>query len=140
MPSKLGRLLALSDSEFKRRRTQLPKLKKFKAKPIDVRKFDGEWQRERGAAVKLMAVVLREDSDGLFAKVSATPETAATFADAIAWLLKEGELLRKTAERHDTAAARLKSAVCRYRTSQQQQPQPPADTSNNSNWNAAGAP
>ena len=128
MPGKIGRLLALSDAEFSRRRKQPTQQKNFKARPIDVRKFDRAWERYRGAAVRMMAVVLREDSDGLYAKVSAEPKTAATLADAVGWLQKEAELLRQTADRHDLAASRLKSAVCRYRAAQQEQrPAQPED-------------
>jgi hypothetical protein len=122
MPGKIGRLLALSDAEFSRRRKQPTKLKTFKARPIDVRTFDRAWERYRGAAVRVMAVVLREDSDSLYAKVTSDAKTMATFTDAIGWLQKEAELLRKTAERHELAASRLKSTICRYRASQQQRP------------------
>ena len=137
MPSKLGRLLALSDAEFRRKRTQPAKVKAFKAKPIDVRTFDGEWERHRGAAVRMMAVVMREDSEGLFSKVSVDPQTAGTFAEAICWLTKEAELLRKTASRHDLAAARLMSAVCRYRSAQQE---PQARPQQKPSGAEAGAP
>ena len=122
MPGKIGRLLALSDAEFGRRRKAPPQRKTFKGRPIDLAKFDRAWERYRGAAVRVMAVVLREDSESLFTKVTSDAKTMATFTDAVGWLQKEAELLRKMAERHELAASRLKSTICRYRASQQQRP------------------
>lgn len=119
MASKLGRLLALSDSEYKRKRTE-PVRSTFKGRSIDVRKLGKDWERQRGGAARLAAMLLREDSEGLYAKVAADPQTAITFADAVGWLKKEAELLAKVVERHELAASRLRSAVCRYRAAQQQ--------------------
>ena len=138
MPSKMGRLLALTDAEFKRKRAE-PQRYTFKGRSIDLRKLGKAWEKERGAAARMAAIVLREDSEGLFAKVSADPQTAATFAEAIGWLKKEAELLTKAVERHEIAASRLRSAVCRYRAAQhQQQPQQrPAETP--SGWDGAAS-
>lgn len=111
---KISRLLALSDAEFGRKRPALPRTR-FKALNVNLVKLSTDWDRQRGAAARMMAVILREDSETLLDKVSSDPERADAFADAVDWLGKEATYLRKVATRMDVAASRLSAAVSRYR-------------------------
>jgi hypothetical protein len=61
----------------------------------------------------MTAVVLREDSESLLAKVSVSQDVEATYSDAGRWLMKEATYLRKLAERMELAASRLNSAITR---------------------------
>jgi hypothetical protein len=112
---RLSRLLALSNAESGRR-PAAPVRQRFKALNVNLIRLSGDWERQRGAVARMMGVVLREDSESLFTKVSADAATAATFADAIGWLEDEAVYLRKLAARMDTAASRLGSAITRYRS------------------------
>lgn len=114
--SKISRLLALSDSEFSKSRAA-PLRQRFKGRNVNLNQLGKDWERQRGAAARMMGVVLREDSESLYQKVSADPATAATFAEAVGWLEKEAIYLRKTAGRMELAVSRLGSAIGRYRTS-----------------------
>lgn len=116
--SKLARLLALSDSEYRRTRCS-PTRQRFKALKVNLSNLDTDWERQRGAAVRLAGTVLSEDSESLLQKISTDPETTAGFSDAVGWLRKEATILRKTAGRLDTAVSRLSAVMARY----QQQPE-----------------
>lgn len=121
MSKKIWRLMSLSDAEYTRKRTT-PTRQRFKPVKVDLLKLNPEWDRERGAAARMTAVILGHDSDSLLQTVSADAETAATFADAVAWLEKEARTLRKIAGRHEVAVTRLTSALCRYKASQHAAP------------------
>ena len=114
VPSKIARLVALSDSEFERKRAS-PIRRRFKARNVNLSALDKDWERQRGAAARFMGVILGIDSEELYAKVSSDAGTASTYSDAVEWLQKESSLLRKTAERLDLAASRLGSAITRHR-------------------------
>lgn len=117
--SKLARLLALSDSEYRRTRGT-PTRQRFKALKVNLSNLDTDWERQRGAAVRLAGTVLSDDSETLLQKISASPEMAATFSDALGWLRKEATVLRKTAGRLDVAVTRLSSVMARHRERQEE--------------------
>jgi hypothetical protein len=71
------------------------------------------WDRKRGSAVRLMAVVLREDHEALQRRVCENEETAKTYAGAAEWLQRESAHLRKIARLLDTAGGRLAAVVSR---------------------------
>jgi hypothetical protein len=112
--SKLSRLLALSQAEYQSKRTA-PTRARFKPQKVSL-KLNADWDRQRGAAARLMASVLAEDSESLYRKVSTDAETASIYADAAGWLEREAVHLRKLSTRMDTAVARLHSALNRYRS------------------------
>jgi hypothetical protein len=87
--------------------------RKFKAININPSKFDQTWDRKRGSAVRLMAVVLREDREALARRVCESQETAKTYAGAADWLQRESAHLRKIARLLDTAGGRLAAVVSR---------------------------
>jgi hypothetical protein len=108
------RLLRLVDREFREltgapARTQPPP--RFKALKLDPARFDNTWDRKRGAAVRLMAVVLREDQEALARRVCESEATAKTYAGAAEWLQRESAHLRKIARLLDTAGGRLAAVV-----------------------------
>lgn len=111
--SKLARLLALSDSEYRRTRGT-PTRQRFKALKVNLSNLDTDWERQRGAAVRLSGTVLSEDSESLLQKISASPEMAGAFSDALGWLRKEATILRKTASRMDLAVSRLSAVMTRH--------------------------
>lgn len=108
-----NRLFALAEREFKANRTTRVR-ERFRGMNLNVGKYDEGWDRKRGSAVRMMAVILRDDDEGLYARVTESAQAAKTYASAAAWLLREGEYLRKTAGMLDTAAARLKVVLDRY--------------------------
>lgn len=111
--SKLSRLLALSDAEFDRKRPAATR-RRFKPLNVSLAKYGTDWERRRGAAVRLMAVILGESSESLYAKISADAQTAQDFVDAAQWLRGEATYFRKAANRLDTAVARLHSVIRRH--------------------------
>lgn len=116
--SKLSRLLALSDAEFDRKRPTATR-RRFKPLNVSLAKYGTDWERRRGAAIRLMAVVLGESSESLYAKISADAQTARDFVDAAQWLRGEATYFRKAANRLDTAVARLHSVILRYQDREQ---------------------
>lgn len=112
--SKIARLVALTESQFTRGRTA-PKRKNFKPLNVNATKLGPDWARERSAAARMMAIVVGDDSESLLLRVSADPETAATFESAIDWLDGEASYLRKLANRHETAASRIRAVIARYK-------------------------
>lgn len=111
--TRMARLLAFSDAEFGLNRTATPVRPRFKARKVNLTALDTDWDRRRGAAARMMAIVLRDDSESLLAKMEADPVKAESFSDAAAWLRKEATLLRKTAGRMDLAVARLTAVIAR---------------------------
>ena len=115
-PGNPARLQRLVDREF-RELTGVPEqvqpAPRFKALKINAARFDRTWDRKRGSAVRLMAVVLREDHEALARRVCESEETAKTYAGAADCLQRESAHLRKIARLLDTAGGRLAAVVSR---------------------------
>jgi hypothetical protein len=115
-PGNPARLLRLVDREFREvtgEPDNTPPPPRFKALKINPARFDSIWDRKRGSAVRLMAVVLREDHEALKRRVCETEETAKTYAGAAEWLQRESAHLRKIARLLETAGGRLAAVVSR---------------------------
>jgi hypothetical protein len=116
-----SRLLALADREF-RELTNKPltiePTRKFKPVKLNVARFDNTWERKRGAAVRLTAVLLCEDDSTLERRVCENEISAKTYADAVAWLRRESIHLRKVAKLLDTAGGRLTAVLTRCQGAQ----------------------
>jgi hypothetical protein len=108
-----NKLFALAEREFKSTRTT-PVRSKFRGMNLNISKFDETWDHKRGAAVRMMGVVLRDGDQALYERVSASDQVAKTYCDAASWLLREASVLRKTASMLDTAASRLGAVLERY--------------------------
>src|SRR5580658_7076577 len=104
------RLLQLADRES-RELTGKPKTleptRKFKPVKLNASRFDSSWDRKRGAAVRLTAVLLREDDAALERRVCESEKTQKTYANAAEWLRRESAHLRRVAGLLDTAGSRL---------------------------------
>lgn len=71
-PGNMPRPLTLADREFRQitgKPVAAPPSRKFKPMRLNAAKFDSTWDRKRGAAVRLTAVLLREDDSGLERRV-----------------------------------------------------------------------
>jgi hypothetical protein len=115
-PGNPARFLKLVDREFREltgEPERTPPPPRFKALRINPARFDRTWDRMRGSAVRLMAVVLREDHEVLQRRVCENEQTAKTYADAAEWLQRESAHLRKIARLLDTAGGRLAAVVGR---------------------------
>jgi hypothetical protein len=115
-PGNPARLLKLADREFQHltgKPAALEPPRKFKAIKLNASRFDSSWDRKRGAAVRLMSVVLREDHEALKQRVCESEQSAKTYAAAAAWLQRESAHLRKVARLLDTAGGRLAAVVTR---------------------------
>ena len=116
-----SRLLALADREL-RELTNKPltiePARKFKPVKLNVARFDNAWERKRGAAVRLTAVLLREDDTTLERRVCENEISAKTYAEAMAWLRRESIHLRKVAKLLDTAGGRLAAVLTRCQGTQ----------------------
>ena len=91
------RLLTLVDREFRQlveKPAPIVPIRKFKPVKINAARFDRSWDRKRGAAARLMAVVLREDDAALLQ----APRVQPRYARATAWLQRESAYLRKMAK------------------------------------------
>jgi len=105
-----ARLLALSDKEFSRESAapvRRPAKAKFRALRLNLNKFDAAWDRKRGSAARMMAVLLREGDTELAGRVCASTEAGRTYDGAAAWLAGEARYLRKVANMMEIAAGRL---------------------------------
>ena len=105
-----ARLLALSDKEFSREASapvRRPAKAKFRALRLNLNKFDAAWDRKRGSAARMMAVLLREGDTELAGRVCESAESGRTYDGAAAWLAGEARYLRKIAKLMETAAGRL---------------------------------
>jgi hypothetical protein len=75
-PGNRVHLLSLADREFRqlteKSTAPIVTTRKFKAIRLNLSKFDHSWDRKRGAAVRLMGVLLREDDSTLERRVRAT--------------------------------------------------------------------
>jgi hypothetical protein len=109
-------LLSLADREY-RQVTQKPQApiapKRFRPLRIDPAKFNTSWDRRRGAAVRLMTVLLRENDAELERRVCENEQSARTYVQAANWLQRESAYLRKMARLLETAGGRLASVVTR---------------------------
>jgi hypothetical protein len=109
-------LLKLADREFKalteERPTPQPS-RKFKPMKLNVARFDQSWDRKRGAAARLTAVLLREDDATLQRRVCESDKTVKTYTTAADWLARESAYLRKMARLLDAAGGRLSSVLGR---------------------------
>jgi hypothetical protein len=122
MPStSRAHLLSLADREF-RQLTEKPAAaapaKRFKAIKLKLATFDSAWDRKRGAAVRLMSVLLREDDAELERRVCESEKSAKTYAQAASWLQRESAYLRRVARLLDTAGGRVASVVSRCQQKQ----------------------
>ncbi|MGA8707641.1 MAG: hypothetical protein WB646_11710 [Steroidobacteraceae bacterium] len=70
---------------------------------LDPSRFGKDWDRKPGAAVRLTAVLLREDDSALQARVCQSNKTVKTDANAAEWLKRESAHLRRVAGLLDTA-------------------------------------
>src|SRR5665213_2977473 len=121
MPPNQIRLLALADREFRQLTSKpltIEPTRKFKPVKLNVARFDNAWERKRGAAVRLTAVLLREDDSALERRVCENELSAKTYADAMAWLRRESTHLRKVAKLLDTAGGRLAAVLTRCQDAQ----------------------
>lgn len=115
-PGNPARLLKLADREFRQLTEDpapQPSTRKFKPIKLNAARFDTSWDRKRGAAVRLTAVLLREDDTALQQRVCENERTAKTYADAADWLQRESAYLRKIARLLDTAGGRLSVVLTR---------------------------
>ena len=110
-----ARLLKLADREFRQLTEQpvVPTARKFKPLRLNVARFDPSWDRKRGAAMRLTAVLLLEDDSALERRVCENEKTAKTYATAAEWLQRESAYLRKVARLLDTAGGRLMAVLGR---------------------------
>jgi hypothetical protein len=111
-----SRLLQLADREYRQltnKPATIPPTRKFKPIKLNAAHFDSGWDRKRGAAVRLTAVVLREDDSALERRVCESDHSAKTYAQAAAWLQRESAYLRKVARLLETAEGRLVAVLTR---------------------------
>ena len=116
-----NKLFALAEREFKANRAA-PVRKKFRGLKINIGKYDENWDRRRGAAARMMGVVLRNNDETLFQRVCSSEQEAKIYGDAASWLKREAEHLRRHASMLDTAVARLTAVLDRCRQSAQVTP------------------
>jgi hypothetical protein len=105
-----SRLLALSDKEFRREVAApepRPARSNFRPVRLNINKYDSAFDRKRGAAARMMAVLLRESDAQLTDRVCESAATCRTYGGAQAWLQGEARYLRKLAGNMDSAAGRL---------------------------------
>jgi hypothetical protein len=106
------RLLSLADREFRQltgKPVAVESGAKFKAMKLNPSRFGKEWDRKRGAAVRLTAVLLREDDATLQARVCENDKTQKTYANAD---------LRRVAGLLETAGDRLSAVLIRCQGAQ----------------------
>lgn len=89
----------------------------FKAIRMSPEKYDSRWDRKRGAAVRLTAVLLGEDDGALQERVCANERTVKDYAAAANWLQRESTYLRKVARLLDTAGGRVVAVLGRCKAS-----------------------
>ena len=110
-PGNPARLLNLADREFRQLTEQKsaapPPPRRFRPIRLNAARFDQSWDRKRGSAARMMAVLLREDDTTLQQRVCESDRAAKTYADAVDWLQRESVYLRKVSRLLDTAAGRV---------------------------------
>ena len=127
--------LSLANREFRQLTQAKPKPepnRKFKPIKLNPAKFDDSWDRKRGAAVRLMSVLLREDDATMQGRVCESDQSAKTYAAAASWLQRESAYLRKMARLLDTAAGRVASVVTRCQGAKETLP--PSETGGGLPW------
>ena len=108
--SNRSRLVALSEKLFRseyRAKRAAPAKRRFKPMNVSLAKYDDAWDRRRGAAVRMSAVLLRDGYDALVGRIGDDPASVRTFADVAQWLAREADMLRRTARLHEIAASRV---------------------------------
>lgn len=109
-----ARLLKLADREFRhltgKPATPVPS-RKFKPVNINPARFDSAWDRKRGAAARLTAVLLRQDDAALERRVCESERSVKVYTDAADWLQRESVYLRKVARLLETAGTRVSAVV-----------------------------
>jgi hypothetical protein len=119
-------LLKLADREFRQLTEERPppsSTRRFKPIRLNATRFDQSWDRKRGAAVRLTAVLLQEDDAALQRRVCENDKTVKTYASAADWLARESAYLRKMARLLDTAGGRLSSVLGRCQSDHAAAPQ-----------------
>src|SRR5262249_846493 len=103
-------LLRLADREFRQLtepRPQPSTTRKSKPIKLNTTKLAPGWERKRAAAVRLTAVLLREDDTALERRVCENERTVKTYSSAADWLQRESRCLRRVARLLDSAGERL---------------------------------
>lgn len=119
-PGNSARLFKLADREFHQLTGKRPipvPSRRFKPVKLNPAKFDSAWDRKRGAAVRLTAVLLGEDDAALEQRVCGDERSVKVYADAADWLQRESAYLRKVARLLDTAGGRISAVLGRCRES-----------------------
>ena len=115
-PGNSAGLLRLVDREFRQiteaRLTQ-PTTRKFRPILMNTSRLAPGWERKRAAAVRLTAVLQREDDATLERRVCENERTVKTYSSAADWLQRESAYLRKIARLLDTAGGRLTAVLGR---------------------------
>ncbi len=105
-----SRLLALSEKEF-RREAEAPEPRParstFRPIRLNINKYDSTWDRKRGSAARMTAILLRESDTQLTERVCESAASCRTYGGAADWLAGEARYLRKVASMMDSAAGRL---------------------------------
>lgn len=115
-PGNAVRLLTLADREFRQltaARPVPPPSRKFKPIRLNVARLEQGWERKRAAAVRLAAVLLREDDATLQRRVCENEKSTKTYATAVDWLQREPAYMRKVAPLLDLAGSRVSSLLGR---------------------------
>jgi hypothetical protein len=122
-PEKRIQLMTLVEREF-RRESKAPERVKpdrhFKPMKLSLARFNSGWDRKRGSAARLMAIVLRDDDSSLTRRVGENEATAKAYADAAKWLRRESVYLEKTSRAMSAAAGRLDVVLARLSPAHQQ--------------------
>jgi hypothetical protein len=120
-PGNPTHLLKLADREFRLLTEERPppsSSRRFKPMKLNATRFDQSWDRKRGAAVRLTAVLLQEDNTTLQRRVCENDKTVKTYTTAADWLAREPAYLRKVARLLDTAGDRLSAVLGRCQSGQ----------------------
>lgn len=109
-------LLKLADREFR----QLAELRPLPSRPrklkplrLNATRFDQSWDRKRGAATRLTAVLMREHDAALERHVCESERSMRTCSHAADWLQRESTYLRKMARLLDQAGESLSIVLTR---------------------------
>lgn len=110
-----NKLFALAEREFKRNTSKTPAREKFRGLKLNISKYDETWDRRRGAAARMMGVILREGDEALLKRVGADASELKAYSDAPTWLQREAEHLRRHVAMLELAAGRLTTVLERCR-------------------------
>lgn len=116
------RLAALSEREYRREAggpVRQPAARRFRGLRLNLSRYDAAWDRKRGGAARLMAVLLRENDEQLTQRVCRDAKAAATYRGAADWLASESRLVHTHARHLQTAADRLTVVLQRCGTAQE---------------------